>query len=277
MLLRRAQHARGGMDAGSDVVVVTVAGLADEVPVGVVHEHRVQRELPVPADQHRMAAAVQLRCPVQAVVEPDPVLADGTDLLLQHHQRQLVQVHARPPAFQEHLARRTSMQMPDAVRALRVGVEPQGKHIEGFFQRKRASAHLFMEFLVELLVPAQPRGLVGDVPARIGRREHFQAVHGPEKALNRLGLPVIRPGMDGFDSKVLVQSAGNDRASGIPDLSQERFLRKILAMPALEEPRPERLAVVDVHNAREFPQRDAGPPEGAGDTGHVLRRHHFPA
>ena len=217
LLLRRAQHARGGMDAGSDVVVVTVAGLADEVPVGVVHEHRVQRELPVPADQHRMAAAVQLRCPVQAVVEPDPVLADGTDLLLQHHQRQLVQVHARPPAFQEHLARRTSMQMPDAVRALRVGAEPEGKDVKGLFQGKRATAHLLVQLLVELFVAVQARGLVGDVPARIGRREHFQAVHGPEKALNRLGLPVIRPGMDGFDGQIFIQAAGGHRAAGVPN------------------------------------------------------------
>ena len=130
---------------------------------------------------------------------------------------------------------------------------------------------------MELLVPAQPRGLVGDVPPRVGRREHLKAVHGSEKAFYRLGLSVIRPSVDGFDSKVLVQSAGNDRASGIPDLSQERFLRKILAMPALEEPRPERLAVVDVDDAGDAPQPDAGPPERACYAGHILRRHDLPA
>ncbi len=60
------------------------------------------------ANQYRMAAVEQGFVPEQATVQPDAVLADGADFLLQHQQREAVHVHARPTAFLEHLSGRSA-------------------------------------------------------------------------------------------------------------------------------------------------------------------------
>lgn len=68
--------------------------------------------------------------------------------------------------------------------------------------------------------------------------------------------------MDDFTSEVAIQA-------------QKARLLKVLT--AFKKTRPERLAVVQVHDLGELPQSQAGPPERAGNASHVLRRHDFPA
>ena len=148
------------------------------------------------------------------------------------------------------------------LRAGSVQLKPVGQPLVGFFQRERAAAQLLMQAAVQLFVSVQPRGLVGYVPSRIGRRDFFQFVHGSEEPFHGLALAVVGPGVDDFTAKVTVQA-------------EESGLLKVLA--AVEEPRPECLAVVQIDNAGEFPQPDAGPAERAGNTGYVFRSHHFPA
>ena len=152
--------------------------------------------------------------------------------------------------------------MGGGLRAGSVQFKPVRQPLIRFFQRERAAAQLFMQAAVQLFIPVQPRGLVGYVPSRIGRRKLFQLVHGSEEPFHGLALAVVGPGMDDFAAKVTVQA-------------EESGLLKVLA--AVEKPRPERLAVVQVNNAGKFPQTDAGPAERAGNTGHIFRRHHFPA
>ena len=56
-----------------------------------------------------MTAVEQGFMPEQAAVQTYAVLADGADFLLQHQQREALHVHARPPAFLEHLSGRPAV------------------------------------------------------------------------------------------------------------------------------------------------------------------------
>ncbi len=148
------------------------------------------------------------------------------------------------------------------LRALRVFREPAGHLIMCFFQREGASAHLFIKLPVKFFSALHAGGLVGNVKARIAWHPYLKAVHRPEEPFYGLALAVVGPRMDHLAAKAFIQA-------------EDARLFKVRA--ALKEPGAEGAAIVDVHNAGELPQHDAGSPEGGGNAGDVLCGHDFPA
>ena len=256
-VLAFAQVVGGGMQG------LHLVRLCKEAAVGGVHQHAL-RTLVVVAHHDRVFLAVQFRRVVAAAKQAHRAApVDFAHLAREHPQVQPVQVvggQARPAPCAENLVRGAPGKVP-ALRTQHVGVEEMGDGRVRFLHRQRAPAEGVVQLAVHRLAPVHAGGLGVDAAARVRGHPVFQFVEGAEEPFNGLGLPVVGPCVDHLHAQVFVQT----HDPGLPEVGA-----------TLEVLGAERLAVVEVGDARHLAEADAGPPQGGADAGRVLGGHQFP-